>query len=225
MAYSFISSGQLQIAAALAFHLPGARLDLSNGEGLKCSIGPLTDPQCILHPAEFRDLIVTTGGTMKSLMSLSKGYLPDNSNNDNDSNSKENGQSSVPSISLTMAMPGVHHLGGGVYRIINDEATSYAFVTLLPADVVDAILSTMKTKYPLEYGLNATSSSDSNSEPAHDDNVIAVSLIYDEGLKVTTTIMSSSNKCDTICQEVANLASTACLVTEMEYSVHNVDES
>ena len=48
-------AGTLQIAAALVFHLPGARLELTSPSGHRCSIGPMTDPRCTLHPAEFRN--------------------------------------------------------------------------------------------------------------------------------------------------------------------------
>ena len=192
------------MAAALVFHLPGARLDLENVEGDKCSIGPLTDPRCVLHPAEFRELVVTTGGLLESVMKLPGGV-----------------KGAFPKISLTIVMPGVNHMGGDVYRIKNDETISYIFVTTLPADVVDATLSGMKSRYPLEYGPWESASSDrpiintSNSN----EKVVPLSLISDEGLKVTMVVMNSDDNRDAICQEIVHKAASACVVAEMEYSV------
>ena len=98
MAFSARLSGTLEVAAALAFHLPGTRLDLSSPNGAQCSVGPLTDPRCSLHPAEFRELVMVAGagGLLGSML----GYeLEDN-----------------PQISLAAA-EGVEHLGGGLYQV------------------------------------------------------------------------------------------------------------
>ena len=177
-------AGKLHMAAALAFHIPGARLDLSGVDGAECSVGPLTDPRCVLHPAEFRELVVATGGVMDSL-TMSQGSV----------------SRTVPNIQLTMVMKGVHHVGGGLYRITGDEATSYAFVTPLPANVVDATLSGMRAEHHLEYESCKSASSclpvgvsaDDDGVSEGIDEVIAVNLIHDEGLGVTMVMMCSGD--------------------------------
>lgn len=208
-------AGKLHMAAALAFHIPGARLDLSGADGTECSVGPLTDPRCVLHPAEFRELVVTTGGVMDSL-SMSQGAF----------------SWAAPDIQLTMVMKGVHHVGGGLYRITGDEATSYAFVTPLPADVVDATLSGMRAEHYLEYESRQSASSclpvggSADDDGADEDigDVIAVNLIHDEGLGVTMVVMCSGDMKGAICEEVARKAASACLVAEMEHSIHGSEE-
>ena len=122
MTFSARLSGTLEVAAALAFHLPGTRLDLSSPNGAQCSVGPLTDPRCSLHPAEFRELVMVAGagGLLGSML----GYeLEDN-----------------PQISLAAA-EGVEHLGGGLYQVTGRDSVSFAFATTLQASHVDAVLS------------------------------------------------------------------------------------
>ena len=198
-------AGILQMAAALAFHLPGARLDLSSVNGVTCSVGPLTDPRCILHPAEFRDLVVTTGGVIDSTVTAVPATL----------------FSSEPSLSLTITMPGVQHIGGGLYRIVCDQVTSYAFVTpLLPA-VVDAVMTDMQAELPVEYQYGKSLFNGLGSS-RHDDDLIAVNLIQDEGLGVTMVMMHGVGTSDEVDEEIAHSAVAACLVAELEYAVRDV---
>ena len=120
-------AGSLQIAAALVFHLPGARLELSSPSGHRCSIGPMTDPRCTLHPAEFRELVVAAGD-FQLLGTLLGFALVDE-----------------PTLTLTSSGIDMGHLGGGLYRVVGSETTSYAFTTSLPASQVDDLLTSLNT--------------------------------------------------------------------------------
>ena len=186
-------AGALQIAAALVFHLPGARLELTGRNGFRLFVGPMTDPRCTLHPAEFRELVVATGnyrllGTMLGV-SLS----------------------SEPTMTLVSSVAKTDHLGGGLYRIVGDEVTAYAFATSLPAEEVDSILSGLHASSPREGRTDASAPCRDSAEP------IGVSLVRDEGLHVTFVAMSSDDAAGSGCVEaVAEAAVSACLVTEME---------
>ena len=198
MTASSPTAGTLHVAAALAFHLPGARLEVSGANGARCSVGPLTDPGCMLHPAEFRDLIVSTGGAVDPLASVSGGSF-----------------GPAPRLSLTTAMPGVDHVGSGLYRVAGIQATSYVFATLLPAPSVDAVLSDLQARLPVEY------ESGQLVPPPTGDEVIAVSLIHDEGLAVTVVVMCSMDTTDAVGEELARTAVSACLVAEMEHAIQS----
>lgn len=184
-------AGALQIAAALVFHLPGARLELSSSNGLHCAVGPMTDPRCTLHPAEFRELVLAAGnwellGTMLGVA------LTDE-----------------PKLTLTSSGDAVDHVGGGLYRVAGGEATSYAFTTALPASHVDTLLLSLESS-PIgccsdEPGDHGTGLS------------VCVNLVQDDGLGVTLVAMSSPGNAKTICIEaVAAAAAAKCLVAEME---------
>ncbi len=196
MSSSSSTTGTLQVAAALAFHLPGARLELSDGNGARCSVGPLTDPRSMLHPAEFRDLLVTNGGAIDTLS-----VLPGRS------------FTATPQMSLTLAMPGIRDVGNGLYRVRGDDLTSYAFATALPTCTVDKVLSEMQTELVIDYG------SDTAAPHARGDEVIAVTLIQDEGLGVTMVVMCSSDADDAVGEYIARAAVSACLVAEMEHVI------
>ena len=183
------TAGALQIAAALVFHLPGARLELSSSDGLHCTIGPMTDPRCTLHPAEFRELVLAAGnyrllGTMLGIA------LPDE-----------------PTLTLTSSGD-VEHLGGGLYRVNGREITSYAFTTPLSAHHVDTLLSNLDSS-PTECWAGADD---------HDGGLtVCVNLVQDDGLAVTLVAMSSPSAANTACVEaVAAAAAAKCLVAEME---------
>ena len=199
------TAGALQMAAALAFHLPGARLDLSGADGAKCSVGPLTDPRCMLHPAEFRDLVVTSGDVMDFVATV-----------------PGNPFGGDPSLSLTTDMAGVEHIGSGLYRIVGRDITTYAFVTPLPAGVVDAVMSQMKAEVPVEYEQCKTAAPAQSGSTPRGDETIVVNLIHDEGLGVTMVVMCNSDSIDVLGEEIARGAVSACLVAEMEHVLRSV---
>ena len=184
-------AGSLQIAAALVFHLPGARLELTSSSGHRCSIGPMTDPRCTLHPAEFRELVLAAGnfqllGTMLGVALTGE-----------------------PTLTLTSCGDNVDHLGGGLYRVAGRETTSFAFTTPLPACRVDALLS----------GLDSTAiGCCADAVGDHDGGLtVCVNLVQDDGLGVTLVAMSSPGASNADCIEaVAAAAAAKCLVAEME---------
>lgn len=190
--------GNLKVAAALVFHLPGSRLELYGHNGTRCTVGPLTDPRCVLHPAEFRDLIVSCDGMLESFKTPQGDTL-----------------GPAPRMTLTTSMPGVSHVGNGLYRIEGNEATSYCFATLLPARVVDSVLSGLESEIPVDYDSNKPES-ESNL-----DEVIAVNLIQDEGLAVTTVVMGSDDISDAVTAQIALSADSACLVAEIQQGIES----
>ena len=193
------AAGSVHVAAALAFHLPGARLDMSGPDGKRCSVGPLTDPRSMLHPAEFRELIIANGTLSDANPTAPDGPL-----------------GSMTKLSLATAMPGLRHVGNGLYRITGKDVTAYAFATTLPAIRVDQVLSHMQAEIPLEYG----SGQPAGAAPDQDVvQTISVSLIHDEGLAVTMVVMCGSGTRDGVGEEIARSAATACLVAEVEYSL------
>ena len=184
-------AGALQIAAALVFHLPGARLELISPAGRHCLIGPMTDPRCTIHPAEFREMVLAAG-SFQMLGTMLGVALPDD-----------------PTLVLTSSGDDVDHVGGGLYRITGAEITSYAFITPLPASRVDTLLSS----------LNSTSiGCCAEREGDHDaDMTVWVNLVQDDGLGVTLVAMSSPGAAKTVGVEaVAVAAASKCLVEEME---------
>ena len=189
-------AGTMEVAAALAFHLPGARLDLSGPNGTRCSVGPLTDPRCNLHPAEFREMIVATGSG--ELFGSTMGWALGDS----------------PALSLTTVVPGVEHLGAGLYRVEGGETTSYAFATPLPARRVDTLLSGL---HPDRFTVCHTDESESSGDGAEWHDVIGVSLIQDDGLSVTLVVMCTVEGAESTGASVARAAVSACLVAEMEH--------
>lgn len=194
-------SGTLKVAAALAFHLPGTRLDLSSPNGARCSVGPLTDPRCSLHPAEFRELVMA-GGAGGLLGSMLGDELEDN-----------------PEIFLAAA-EGVEHLGGGLYRVTGRDSLSFAFATTLPACEVDSVLS---NTYSSRYDLPHTGSASSRCEA---ETTIGVSLVQDDGLGVTLVVIGAPDMADpAVGARVAQHAVTACLVAEIERMVNGSDSA
>ena len=183
--------GALQIAAALVFHLPGARLELSSRSGAHCAIGPMTDPRCTLHPAEFRELVVAAGNLQ--LLGTMLGFAVNDE----------------PTLTLTSCRDDMDHLGGGLYRVAGRETTSYAFTTSLPARHVDVLMSSLNS------GLSGGCA---DAAGDHDDGAtMCVSLVQDDGLGVTLVVMSPFDVAETICVETAaRAAASACLVAEME---------
>ncbi len=186
-------AGALEVAAALAFHLPGARLDLSGSDGTHCSVGPLTDPKCQLHPAEFRELVVATGAS--ALLASMLGCSLDSGTR------------------LSLASPeGVDHVGGGLYRVASGESVSFAFVTTLEAKRADAVISSRYIRLTSDEGSISRSSGDDEEEMP-----LALSLTQDEGLGVTLVVINASEGTDPeISGEVAECAMYACLVAELE---------
>lgn len=187
-------AGALQLAAALAFHLPGARLDLSGAGGTQCVVGPLTSPRSTLHPAEFREMIVAGRGS-DLLESFLGGAV-----------------TKSPMLSLDSSIAGVQNLGGGLYRVASDDGISYAFATPLQAGQVDAVLS----------GLHSEILTDNHPSRASsqvvEDETIGVSLVQDDGLGVTLVVLSSSDSRESLLgKRLAQEAVSACLVAEMEH--------
>ena len=212
------TAGTLQIAAALVFHLPGARLELSSASGHRCSIGPMTDPRCTLHPAEFRELVVATGD-FQLLGTLLGFALVDE-----------------PTLTLTSSGIDMGHLGGGLYRVVGSETTSYAFTTSLPAYQVDDLLTSLNTApatgcaadtpgTPHEDGV-ALGAADTPGTPHEDGVALCVSLVRDDGLGVTLVVMSPFDIRDLArCEAVARASVAACLVAEMEQLTRGLDEA
>ena len=227
-------AGSLQIAAALVFHLPGARLELSSPSGHRCSIGPMTDPRCTLHPAEFRELVVAAGD-FQLLGTLLGFALVDE-----------------PTLTLTSSGIDMGHLGGGLYRVVGSETTSYAFTTSLPASQVDDLLTSLNTApatgcaadtpatphedrvalgaadtpgTPHEDGV-ALGAADTPGTPHEDGVALCVSLVRDDGLGVTLVVISPFDVRDLArCEAVARASVSACLVAEMEQMTRCLDET
>ncbi len=196
------TAGTLQIAAALVFHLPGARLELSSPSGHRCSVGPMTDPRCTLHPAEFRELVVAAGdfqllGTMLGFALVDE-----------------------PTLTLTSSGIDMGHLGGGLYRVVGSETTSFAFTTSLPASRVDGLLTSLNTAPAPGCAAGAPGAPD-------DDGVaLCVSLVRDDGLGVTLVVISPFDVKDLArCEAVARASVSACLVAEMEQLTGCLDEA
>ncbi len=186
-------AGTLQIAAALVFHLPGARLELIGADGERCSIGPMTDPRCSLHPAEFRQLVLVAqnGSTLGPMLGLN---LTDE-----------------PALTLTSSGVDMDHLGGGLYRVAGCETTSYAFTTSLSAVLVDDVLTSL-------HAVPAVGHAADGPDDLHDEGVaLSASLVQDDGLGVTLVAISPLGIGDLArCEAVARASVAACLVAEME---------
>ncbi|MCY3649685.1 MAG: hypothetical protein F4Y99_01450 [Acidimicrobiaceae bacterium] len=195
------TAGTLQIAAALVFHLPGARLELSSPSGDRCSIGPMTDPRCTLHPAEFRQLVIAAGNgpTLGTLLGFA---LVDE-----------------PTLTLTSSGVDMDHLGGGLYRVAGCETTSFAFTTSLPADQVDDVLTSLNSVPALERATDGSGAS-------HEEGVaLCASLVRDDGLGVTLVAISPLEIEDLPrCEAVARASVSACLVAEMEQLTRGLDD-
>lgn len=196
------TAGTLQIAAALVFHLPGARLELSSPSGHRCSIGPMTDPRCTLHPAEFRELVVAAGD-FQLLGTLLGFALVDE-----------------PTLTLTSSGLDMGHLGGGLYRVVGSETTSFAFTTSLPASRVDDLLTSLNTAPVAGCAADTPGTSD------EDGVALCVSLVRDDGLGVTLVVISPFDIKDLDrCEAVARASVSACLVAEMEQLTRCLDEA
>lgn len=196
------TAGTLQIAAALVFHLPGARLELTSPSGHRCSIGPMTDPRCSLHPAEFRQLVITAGdGPMLAKM---LGFA----------------LADEPTLTLTASGVGMDHLGGGLYRVAGGETTSYAFTTALPAARVDSVLTSLNTAPAPECVRDVLEAG--NREGV----ALCANLVRDDGLGVTLVAISPLESRDLPrCEAVARASVSACLVAEMEQLTRTLDET
>ena len=205
------TAGTLQIAAALVFHLPGARLELSSPSGHRCSIGPMTDPRCTLHPAEFRELVVATGD-FQLLGTLLGFALVDE-----------------PTLTLTSSGIDMGHLGGGLYRVVGSETTSFAFTTSLPASRVDDLLTSLNTALATGCAADtpATGSAADTPGTSHENGIaLCVSLVRDDGLGVTLVVISPFEIRDLDrCEAVARASVSACLVAEMEQLTRGLDEA
>ena len=194
-----MSNYALQIAAALAFHLPGARLEVQGNGGDPCLVGSLTDPRCMLHPAEFRDLVIAGSLTSSTALTM---------------NGHELGKS--PNLSLTSTMMGVTDLGSGLFRVCAEGATSYTFATVLSPKIVDRVLSNIET--------DVTAPPECSTSTLSGDEQISVSLIQDDALGVTTVVMC----CDTtdwMGERLAHAAVTACVVAEMEQDMNGDNDN
>ena len=202
MTSSVPMAGTLQIAAALVFHLPGARLELTSPSGHRCSVGPMTDPRCTLHPAEFRELVLAAGNG-QMLGTLLGFALMDE-----------------PEMTLTSSGMDMEHLGGGLYRVAGCETTSYAFTTSLIASRVDNLLASMNSAPVTER------CSDAPRPPDDGGVALCVSLVRDDGLGVTLVVISPFDTNDLPrCEAVAKASVSACLVAEMEELTRSLDES
>ena len=195
-------AGTLQMAAALVFHLPGARLDLTSTSGHRCSIGPMTDPRCTLHPAEFRELVLAAGNgqMLATLLGFS--------------------QMDEPTLTLTSSSIDMNHLGGGLYRVAGHETTSYAFTTSLSANRVDNVLTSLSAAEAAESG------PDSPDACCDGGTALGVSLVRDDGLGVTLVVISPFDIGDLArCEATAIASVSACMVAEMELLTHCLDEA
>ena len=196
------TAGPLQIAAALVFHLPGARLELISPSGHRCSIGPMTDPRCALHPAEFRQLVMAakSGPMLGTMLGFA---LTDE-----------------PALTLTSSGVGMDHLGGGLYRVAGCETTSFAFTTSLPAPQVDSVLNSLSTAPAPECVRDLL-------DAVHQQGVgLCANLVRDDGLGVTLVAISPLEIEDLPrCEAVARASVSACLVAEMEQWTHDLDET
>ncbi len=191
-------TGTLQIAAALVFHLPGARLELAGSSGHRCSIGPMTDPRCTLHPAEFRQLVLAADDC--SMLASMLGFAV----------------SDEPTLTLTSSGIDMDHLGGGLYRVAGCETTSYAFTTSLSAGQVDNVLAS----------LNAPLAPDMVEARGDEDVALCANLVRDDGLGVTLVAISPLRREDLLrCEAVARASVSACLVAEMELLTQGFDET
>lgn len=195
-------AGSLQMAAALVFHLPGARLELTGPSGRRCSVGPMTDPRCTLHPAEFREMVLASGSG-RLLGTLLGFALVDE-----------------PTMTLTSSGVDTDHLGGGLYRVVGREFTSFAFTTPLEARLVDSLLSTLPAVPAV------ASRGDRADEPCEDEVAMCVSLVRDDGLGVTLVVISPFDADEVErCEAVARATVSACLVAEMEHFSACLDEA
>ncbi len=202
MTSSVPMAGTLQIAAALVFHLPGARLELTSPSGHRCSIGPMTDPRCTLHPAEFRELVLAAGNG-QMLGTLLGFALMDE-----------------PTLTLTSSGIDMDHLGAGLYRVVGCETTSYAFTTSLPAPQVDGLLASLNT------AAAAGCVTDAPEDPDDGGVALCVSLVRDDGLGVTLVVISPFDIKDLPrCEAVARASVSACLIAEMEQLTRCLDET
>ena len=195
-------AGPLQIAAALVFHLPGARLELTSSDGHRCSVGPMTDPRCTLHPAEFRELVLASGN--RELLGTLLGFA----------------LAEEPTMTLTSSGVDMSHLGAGLYRVTGCEFRSYAFTTPLPAGTVDRLLLTLPAALATDPGR------DDPDESGEDQVAVCVSLVRDDGLGVTLVVISPGGADDAVrCEAIARAAVSACLVAEMEHFSALMDEA
>ena len=195
-------AGALQIAAALVFHLPGARLELTSPDGHRCSVGPMTDPRCTLHPAEFRELVLASGNCelLGTLMGLAL--------------------AEETTMTLTSSVVDMSHLGAGLYRVAGCEFTSYAFTTPLPAGLVDRLLVTLPA------ALSGDPGRDDPDGYGEAGVTVCVSLVRDDGLGVTLVVISPGHVDDSArCEAIARAAVSACLVAEMEHFSALMDEA
>ena len=195
-------AGPLQIAAALVFHLPGARLELISSSGDRCSIGPMTDPRCTLHPAEFRELVLAAGNC--ELLGTLLGFaLPEET-----------------TMTLASSSVDMSHLGAGLYRVVGCEFTSYAFTTPISADQVDEVLLTLPSTLAGERVRHEP------DVPCEHGAAVCVSIVRDDGLGVTLVVISPGEIDDaTRCEAIARAAVSACLVAEMEQFSACLDEA
>ena len=200
-------AGALQIAAALVFHLPGARLELTSPDGHRCSVGPMTDPRCTLHPAEFRELVLASGNCelLGTLMGLAL--------------------AEETTMTLTSSVVDMSHLGAGLYQVAGCEFTSYAFTTPLPAGLVDRLMVTLPAALSGEPGRDDPGGSGDGG--LGDGGVtVCVSLVRDDGLGVTLVVISPGRIDDSVrCETIARAAVSACLVAEMEHFSALMDEA
>ncbi|MCY4175712.1 MAG: hypothetical protein OXD37_05205 [Acidimicrobiaceae bacterium] len=206
---SSFAAGTMQMAAALVFHLPGARLELSSPSGHRWSIGPMTDPRCTMHPAEFRHLVLAAPDSRMLVRMLGfQGGEP-------------------PRLTLTSSGVETSHLGAGLYRVAGCETTSFAFTTPLTTDQVDAVLSRLNTasSSPCCETVTVTPADapcsgrrDVREGDWPDDSVaLCANLVRDESLGVTLVAISPMQAEDLPrCEEIAQAAVSACLVAEVE---------
>ncbi len=209
MKTSALMAGTLQMAAALVFHLPGARLELSSPCGHGWSIGPMTDPRCTMHPAEFRQLVLAAPDpAMLARMLGFRGIDP-------------------PTLTLTSSGVETCHLGAGLYRVVGCETTSFAFTTPLSTDQVDTVLSRLNTAPAPPCGdvprLAPTDTQQDTPEAIRRGDwpegavALCANLVRDEGLGATLVAISPLAPEDLLrCEEIAQSAVSACLVEEVE---------
>jgi len=209
MQTSSFAADTLQMAAALVFHLPGARLELNSDSGHAWSIGPMTDPRCAMHPAEFRQLVLAApDARMLTRMLGFQGGDP-------------------PTLTLTSSGVQTCHLGAGLYQVVGCETTSFAFTTPLTTDQVDTLLAKLNTApAPPCCDVSAFEPNDKQQNESQDAKqfdwsdeaaALCANLVRDDGLGVTLVVISPLETQDLQrCEEIARAAVSACLVAEVE---------
>lgn len=118
---------RLRLAAAIAYHLPGASVTLRTETAIRI-VAPLGLSESDLHPAEFRELVIASGVT-HDLRDLTNGLDLDDL--------------AMLSIEIVSGSSHLRDIGGGIYEVsrINGDVAHVFASTLHPDEVAEAMLS------------------------------------------------------------------------------------